>query len=228
MVVICINARISQNLYKETTNNGYFKTIKSRVIDFFTFPYPGNYPKEIWEKIVECIRAGLPTDIHGFIRNNYPIRILEKKYFLLLDIHEFSHLCKDLTSEDKTQSICHFLDYFFSNMSERIDRSEGEVIKFVGDAILSVHEEEEPPIELAKKLIDYYKATMKIQYQFTNLTAVIGCPEVLIKGFSGSSSYMDYSYWGTGLNSLFKAIKDVDEGKVYFIEKDGTPTPCDC
>jgi class 3 adenylate cyclase len=110
-------------------------------------------------------------------------------------------------------------------MTERIDRYEGEVLKFVGDAILSAHKDKETAIELAKKLVEFYKLHLKVQFQYTNLVAIISCPEILLKGFSGGSAYMDYSYWGTGLNSLFKAAKEAEEGRVWFLEK-GTLMPC--
>lgn len=183
----------------------------------------GNYLGEVWNEVVNYMKNDDIIACHDFIHHHdNNLQILDKPpYFLLIDIHGFTRLCYKFEREGRLDDLVKFLQAFFRVMSERIYRHEIQSIKFIGDAILCVSPSRKKVKRCANYLVDVYQDMFKPSYPETDLVALITQPRIMIKGFAKGIDYVDYSYWGSGLNYLFKVGKDVKEGHVWFVTRKG-------
>jgi len=125
------------------------------------------------------------------------------------------------------KKVADFLRAFFLTMSEHIHLKGGNCVKFIGDAILAVHEKKLPLIKLGSELLRLYRNDFGKTYPKTDLVAMVTHPRECLKGFVASSDYVDYSYWAPGLNYLFGQTKKLKQGHVYYIKRNGKSKRCD-
>jgi class 3 adenylate cyclase len=182
---------------------------------------PGNYPREVWPDILDCVENENFSAYYDQI--NRPIVEIKSPYFLLIDIHNFSKFCK--SCGNRMERVSMLLKAFFFLISKHIHSKNGTTIKFVGDAILAVHNDKKRVIELGKEICRLYKKNFIKSFPKTNVHILITHPRKVLRGYAVGSDYVDYSYWGTGVNNLFKAakMKGVRPGKVYYVRRNGKP-----
>lgn len=194
-----------------------------------TFPIPaGNYLSEVWPTVIGYVQTNDVVGYHHYISNIECLKIDEDApCFLLIDIHGFSKLCNKFEENGHSDEIVKFLLAFFYEMSKHIYRKDVTTVKFIGDSILARHKEKDVLITLANELLKIYRDAFVPTYSGTDLVAFITCPKILLKGFACGLDYVDYSYWGSGLNYMFYLTKILPQGHVYFIREDGTHMPCD-
>ena len=191
----------------------------------------GNYPAEIWPDVMRCIEERNLTDWIKLVYDNPPRRI-KSPYFLLIDIHGFSKFCercarKSRKKKGDMKKIAGLLRAFFLKMSEHIHFRGGVCVKFIGDAILAVHNSKSQVIKLANELLERYRKDFIKTYPKTDVVVMITHPRECLKGFVGGTGYVDYSYWAPGLNYLFTQTKKQKEGHVYYVRRDGKAVPYD-
>lgn len=183
----------------------------------------GNYTREVWSEVCNYLLTQNLGGYLNFIRNDERLAIApESPYFLLVDIHGFSAYCKRCERRGNTNDIADFLRAFFHEMSKYMFQYEAIPIKYIGDAILAINSRKQILRQCANKLLDLYHDMFLPSYPNTDIVALITWPKVILKGFAEGLDYVDYSYWGSGLNYLFKMAKTLDEGHVYYIKRDGT------
>jgi hypothetical protein len=187
----------------------------------------GNYPEEIWPKIVTSVKSNdylyWQELVHNAPRNVNP------PYFLVIDIHGFSGLCQKFATRSGKKGmrkVALFLRAFFMDMAEVVHSYGGTCVKFIGDAILATHEEKEHLIKMGIALLKRYHGNFRTTYDTTNAVVVITRPRECLKGFVMGNQYVDYSFWSPGLNYLFGQTKVLPEGQVYFIEENGGAHKC--
>jgi class 3 adenylate cyclase len=114
-------------------------------------------------------------------------------------------------------------------MGDVIYNNGGSINKFIGDAILAFFpdKKKDEMKKIGESLIGTYRQwfsqsgalaigkTKKGKIR-TDLAIGVKKPKRVLKGFVGSSSYVDYSYWGPHINILFKKLKEKKEGEVHF------------
>lgn len=185
----------------------------------------GNYPPEIWPKTVACVEKGNVTDWVDLVYGNPPKEI-DPPFFLVIDIHGFSDFCEECAKQGEVtgsnlKEVSKLLRAFFLKMADYIHFSGGTCIKFIGDAILAIHKDEAKIRKLGKQLLIRYKNDFMKTYPDTDVIIVITRPKQCLRGFVASSDYVDYSYWGPGLNYLFKVAKTLPHGRTYYVGEDG-------
>lgn len=181
----------------------------------------GNYTSEIWPQVKECIEKSDYAVWWNLVNDNPP-KQMKSPYFLVIDIHGFSKFCRRCETDKKMQSVGLFLRAFFQRMSLHISFKNGACVKFIGDAILVVHESRSALRKLGNELIEIYDKDFKGIYPGTDVVVLITHPRECLKGFVGGVDYVDFSYWAPGLNNLFSQTKLREEGHVYFVKRDGT------
>jgi len=185
----------------------------------------GNYTSEIWPEVMKCVEERNLTAWVKLVQGHPPEEI-KSPYFLVIDIHGFSKFCKKCARQSRKESgnmkeVAGLLRAFFWTMSEYIRFKGGISVKFIGDAILAIHERRSQLIKLSKELLIRYRNDFKKTYPQTDIVVGITHPRECLKGFVGGADYVDYSYWAPGLNYLFTEIKKRKHGHVYFIRRDG-------
>jgi len=167
---------------------------------------PGNYPKECWnveEKKRNCLSFG-------------------KKAFMLIDIHNYSRFCLNMSGKPDIVSA------FIRNFFFRVEGNLGElarnvcVNKYIGDAIFCSF-----PLEITLPLVnacqdllsDFVIENDQISKQTglkLSLCIILDTCNCLVGGVR-SNLYFDYSYWGNDVNQLFGLTKrkETREGYIW-------------
>jgi len=181
---------------------------------------PGNYPPEVWPRIVRWIKTDDSASFDAFVRKPLK-RIRRSVYFSLIDIHGYSNFCT--SNENRIYIVGRFLKSFFERMSSHINLRRGQIIKYVGDAILMISDGPKTTEDTLKELLRIYETSFGKQFPMMGIHIVCMQPKITLRGCVGRSC-VDYSYWGPGVNTLFSKVKDekrVKPGEAYLVTRRG-------
>lgn len=187
----------------------------------------GNYPQQVWPRIVKCVKSNNYADWNHFV-DREP-RNITPPYFLVIDIHGFSGYCQACAGKNRRtgmRQVAAFLRAFFKSMAQEVHVKGGTCVKFIGDAILATHERKEPLIKIGLALLKQYHGDFSRSYPDTNVVVVITRPRECLRGFVMGNDYVDFSFWSPGLNYLFSTTKLLPEGKVYFVSRKDKAYEC--
>ena len=187
--------------------------------------WPGNYPLQVWPKIRELLGEGDPEAYFQYVTQTEAIRSVPSPYFILADIDGFTGFCEK--NRDDPDAVVQLLTSFFGLAGAQIHLYKGQVLKYIGDAVFAMAQDEQSARMITRNLLARYKDHIKENARFgTGLVVMVTKPDVVLMGFiGGGGAYLDYSYWGDQVNKMFHLSKQdnmVNPDLVNFVNPDGT------